>query len=102
MIYRKTMEEQDHTCPECRYHFRIGAADRIKTLVDPGSFEEMDAQISPKDTLNFTDKKSYKDRLAAEQKKTGTPDGLRAGRAFVKGRPVILAVMDFNFMAGSM
>ena len=48
MIYRKTMEEQQHTCPECRYHFRVSAAARIQTLVDPGSFEEMDADAAPK------------------------------------------------------
>ncbi|HUO09139.1 MAG TPA: acetyl-CoA carboxylase, carboxyltransferase subunit beta [Phycisphaerae bacterium] len=102
MIYRKTMEEQLHTCPECRYHFRLGAAARIQTLVDPGSFEEMDAGTAPKDVLKFVDKKSYAKRLQDEQKKSGAKDGLRAGRAFVKGRPVMLAVMDFTFMAGSM
>ena len=102
MLYRKTMEEQHHTCPECRYHFRVGAAARIKTLVDPGSFEEMDADAAPKDVLKFVDKKAYSKRLQDEQKKVGANDGLRAGRAFVKGRPVIVAVMDFSFMAGSM
>jgi acetyl-CoA carboxylase carboxyl transferase subunit beta len=102
MIYRKTMEEQEHTCPLCRYHFRVGAQARIEMLVDPGSFEEMDADLGPRDTLNFVDKKTYTQRLKDEQKKTGAKDGLRAGRAFVKGRPIMLAVMDFNFMAGSM
>ncbi|MGN6368809.1 MAG: acetyl-CoA carboxylase, carboxyltransferase subunit beta [Phycisphaerae bacterium] len=102
MIYRKTMEEQLHTCPECRYHFRTGAAARIQTLVDPGSFEEMDAQAAPKDVLKFNDKKPYAKRLQDEQKKTGAKDGLLAGRAFVKGRQIIVAVMDFSFMAGSM
>lgn len=102
MIYRKTMEEQQHTCPECRYHFRVGAAARVQTLVDPGSFEEMDADAAPKDVLKFVDKKTYAKRLQDEQKKVGAKDGLRAGRAFIKGRPVMLAVMDFSFMAGSM
>jgi acetyl-CoA carboxylase carboxyl transferase subunit beta len=71
-------------------------------LVDPGSFEEMDETIAPKDFLAFTDKKTYAKRLADEQKKTGTKDGLRAGRAFIKGRPVMVAIMNFDFMAGSM
>jgi acetyl-CoA carboxylase carboxyl transferase subunit beta len=102
MIYRKTMEEQKHTCPDCRHHFRVDAQQRIDMLVDPDSFEEMDYTIAPRDILHFTDKKSYAQRLTDEQKKTGANDGLRAGRAFVKGRPVILAVMDFAFMAGSM
>src|SRR6478672_9721771 len=66
MIYRKTMEEQDHTCPVCRHHFRVGAEERIQMLVDPGSFEEMDETIGPRDFLAFTDKKSYAKRLADE------------------------------------
>ena len=102
LIYRKTMEEQLHTCPDCRHHFRVSAQQRIDMLVDPGSFEEMDASVSPKDILKFNDKKSYAKRLSDEQRKTGAKDGLRSGRAFVKGRPVMLAVMDFTFMAGSM
>ncbi len=102
LIYRKTMEEQQHTCPECRYHFRVTAMQRVEMLVDPGSFEEMDADLAPRDILKFTDKKSYAKRLTEEQKKTGGKDGLRAGRTFVKGRPLVLAVMDFAFMAGSM
>lgn len=102
MIYRKKMEEQLHTCPDCHHHFRVNAQQRIDMLVDPGSFEEMDAHVGPRDILAFTDKKSYAKRLADEQNKTGHKDGLRAGRAFVKGRPVMLAIMDFAFMGGSM
>jgi acetyl-CoA carboxylase carboxyl transferase subunit beta len=102
MIYRKTMEEQKHTCPACRHHFRVNAQQRIDMLVDPGSFEEMDTDVGPRDVLRFTDKKAYEKRLSDEQKKTGNKDALRAGRAFVKGRPIMLAVMDFAFMGGSM
>jgi acetyl-CoA carboxylase carboxyl transferase subunit beta len=102
MIYRKTMEEQKHTCPDCRHHFRVNAQQRIDMLVDPGSFEEMDAEVGPRDILRFTDKKTYEKRLSDEQKKAHAKDALRAGRAFVKGRPVVLAIMDFAFMAGSM
>ena len=101
-IYRKSMEEALHTCPTCGHHFRMDARQRIETLVDPGSFEEMDALLAPGDPLKFVDKKNYAKRLADEQKKTGGKDGLKAGRAFVKGRPIMLAVMDFSFMAGSM
>jgi acetyl-CoA carboxylase carboxyl transferase subunit beta len=102
MLYRKKMEENCHACPECRHHFRVNAQQRIDMLVDPGSFEEMDETVGPRDLLGFTDKKTYAKRLADEKAKTGQNDGLRAGRAFVKGRPVMLAVMDFAFMGGSM
>ena len=47
LIYRKNMEEQLHTCPDCRHHFRANAQQRIDMLVDPGSFEEMDSGIRP-------------------------------------------------------
>lgn len=102
MLYRKTVEEHLHTCPDCGYHFRINAQQRIDALVDPGTFEEMDATLASRDPLKFADKKAYAQRLADERKKTGASDGLRSGRAFVKGRAIILAVMDFSFMGGSM
>jgi len=102
MLFRKVVEEALHVCPNCQYHFRISARTRIEQLVDPGSFEEMFADIEPADPLRFVDKKSYADRLRAEQKKTGNSDAVVCGKAFIKGRPVMLAVMDPTFMMGSM
>jgi acetyl-CoA carboxylase carboxyl transferase subunit beta len=102
MLFRKVVEEAMHVCPECQHHFRIGARIRIEQLVDPGSFEEMFTDIEPADPLKFTDKKAYKDRLVAEQKKTGNPDAVVCGKGFIKGRPIMLAVMDPTFMMGSM
>src|SRR4051795_907776 len=71
MLFRKVVEESLHVCPNCQYHFRISAALRIEQLVDPGSFEEMFADITPVDPLGFVDKKSYSQRLKDEQEKTG-------------------------------
>ena len=102
MLFRKVVEESQHVCPNCQYHFRISARARIEQLVDPGSFEEMFADIAPVDPLGFVDKKAYDDRLAAEQKKTGNPDAVVCGKGFIKGRPIMLAVMDPTFMMGSM
>lgn len=102
MLYRKTMEENLHTCPECDHHFRVSARQRIDMLVDPGTFEEMDANIVPTDPLQFNDKRPYKKRLEDSARKTGAPDAIRSGRAFIKGRPIMLAVMDFEFLGGSM
>jgi acetyl-CoA carboxylase carboxyl transferase subunit beta len=62
----------------------------------------MFADVRPADPIGFVDKKSYADRLAAEQKKSGNPDAVVCGRGFIKGRPVMLAVMDPTFMMGSM
>jgi acetyl-CoA carboxylase carboxyl transferase subunit beta len=102
MLFRKVVEEALNVCPKCDYHFRVGARKRIDQLVDPGSFEEMFDDIEPADPLKFTDKKAYKDRLAAEQKKTGKNDAVMCGKGFIKGRPIMLAVMDPEFMMGSM
>jgi acetyl-CoA carboxylase carboxyl transferase subunit beta len=102
MLFRKVVEEALNVCPECQYHFRLSARQRIEQLVDPGSFEEMFADIEPADPLKFQDKKSYKDRLKSEREKSGEPDAVVCGKAFIKGRPMMIAVMDPTFMMGSM
>jgi acetyl-CoA carboxylase carboxyl transferase subunit beta len=102
MLYRKVVEEALDVCPKCDYHFRISARKRLGHLVDPGSFEEMFTDIEPADPLRFVDKKAYKDRLKSEQLKTGNDDAVICGKAFIKGRPMMMAVMDPTFMMGSM
>jgi acetyl-CoA carboxylase carboxyl transferase subunit beta len=102
MLFRKVVEEALHVCPACDYHFRVSARDRVQQLVDPGSFEEMFQDVEPADPLKFVDKKAYKDRLVAEQTKTGNRDAVVCGKGFIKGRPIMLAVMDPTFMMGSM
>src|SRR5439155_8905623 len=102
MLFRKVVEEALDVYPNCQHHFRISAAKRIEQLVDPGSFEEMFADVEPADPLKFSDKKAYKDRLVAEQKKTGNADAVATGKGFIKGRPIMMAVMDPEFMMGSM
>jgi len=102
MLFSKIVEEALQVCPECNCHFRISARVRISQLVDQGSFEEMFADIRPTDPLKFVDKKSYAERLLSERAKSGEPDAVVCGKAFIKGRPMMLAVMDPTFMMGSM
>ena len=102
MLFRKVVEEALHVCPECQHHFRISARQRIEQLVDPGSFEEMFEDIEPTDPLKFVDKKSYKERLKSERETSGEKDAVVCGKGFIKGRPIMLAVMDPTFMMGSM
>jgi acetyl-CoA carboxylase carboxyl transferase subunit beta len=102
MLFRKVVEESLHVCPTCGYHFRISARTRVEQLVDPGSFEEMWHDIEPADPLRFSDKKAYKDRLRDEQEKTGNADAVLCGKGFIKGRPMMMAIMDPQFMMGSM
>jgi len=102
MIFTRAMEENLSVCPECDHHFRIGAQQRIKKLCDEGSFEQMLGDYMPVDSLKFTDSQSYKQRLRNLQKKTGLSDAVIMGKGFVKGRPIILVVLDPDFMMGSM
>ncbi|MFO0834609.1 MAG: acetyl-CoA carboxylase, carboxyltransferase subunit beta [Phycisphaerales bacterium] len=102
MVYRKHLEANLHVCPECSHHYRIGAAERVKQLADPDSFQPMFTELAPTDPLKFKDLKTYKDRLLAEQVKTGAIDAIKAGRCFIKGREAMLCTLDLTFMMGSM
>ena len=102
MLFRKVVEDALHVCPECSHHLRVSARIRISQLADEGTFEEMFKDVLPTDPLKFTDKKPYKDRLVAEQLKSGNTDAVVCGKVFIKGRPLALAVMDPTFMMGSM
>lgn len=102
IIYRKEIDRNLKICPKCNYHFRISARERIKLLVDEGSFVEMDAGLASNDPLSFKDKLSYKDRVEDNRRKSGLEEAALYGEATVEGHPVMLVVMDFAFMGGSM
>ncbi len=102
MLFKKVVDENLNVCPACQYHFRVGARTRVGQLCDEGTFEELYANIEPIDSLEFVDKKAYSDRIKAEQFKSKEKDALICGKGFIKGRPMVLAVMDPNFMMGSM
>ena len=102
IVYRKEVDRNNKVCPKCDYHFPISVMERIALLVDLGTFKEWDAQLAPKDPLEFHDTKSYKDRVTAQQEKTGRKDALMTGEGMIDGRRVVLCVFDFSFMGGSM
>ncbi len=102
MLFVKQVDENLNVCPMCGQHFRVNARRRIEQLVDESSFEEMLQNYKPVDALKFTDSTPYHKRLKAYQKKTGQSDAAVMGKAFVKGRMVVLCVLDPDFMMGSM
>jgi len=102
MVFRKTVEENLHVCPECNYHFRVGARERIGLLADTDSFEEYLPNLMSPDPLDFSDRKSYIERLADAQRQTRLYDAAVVGRAYIKGRPLVLGAMDAGFIMGSM
>lgn len=102
MIFKKVLEERLRVCPECGTHYRVDARTRVQQLVDVGTFEEFNESYVSTDPLNWTDSVPYRDRLANAQEKTGLVEAVVSGKAYIKGRPVILAVMDPFFVMGSM
>jgi acetyl-CoA carboxylase carboxyl transferase subunit beta len=102
IVYKKEIEKNLKICPKCNYHFRISAQERLKLLVDEGSFAEIDEGFTSADPLHFKDSISYKDRVKEYRKKTGLTEAAISGEAVIKGHPVSIVLMDFSFMGGSM
>lgn len=102
MVFRRSVEQNLHVCPECDHHFRVSGLDRAKQLCDPDSFEPMWESLHSEDPLRFADLKTYADRLKSERSKTGQQDAVTCGKGFIKGRGVMLACLDHKFMMGSM
>ncbi len=99
ILYRKTLESSFFICTRCGYHFRINPDKYIQILLDDGRIEELDAGLAAADPLEFPD---YPKKLKEAQEKTGRTEGLVYGRGAIGGCPVVLAVMDFGFIGGSM
>ena len=102
MVYKKTVEERMYVCPECNYHFRVFSRDRLKLLIDENSFEEMWGNMVPCDPLNFKDRITYPERVAAEQQKTGLKEAAIVGKGKINGKEVMIGITDSSFIMGSM
>ncbi|OQX75014.1 MAG: acetyl-CoA carboxylase carboxyl transferase subunit beta [Campylobacteraceae bacterium 4484_4] len=102
LMYYKEVENLFQVCPKCKFHMRIGQKERIRLLADEGTFVEKDADLVPVDPLKFVDKKSYKKRVAENEKKTGRKSSVVSGECTIGGIPVQLVVFDFSFMGGSL
>ncbi|MCA9239006.1 MAG: acetyl-CoA carboxylase carboxyl transferase subunit beta, partial [Planctomycetales bacterium] len=101
-IFRKEATERMNVCPMCGHHMYLGAADRVKYMLDEGTFEEWDAGIQPTDPLKFADKKPYAEKIVAEQKRTGLSDAAITGTGMIRARHVAFGVTDSAFIMGSM
>jgi acetyl-CoA carboxylase carboxyl transferase subunit beta len=101
-IYKKEAQRLLNVCPECDYHWYVSALDRVRQTLDEGTFEEWDADLVPGDPLQFSDKKSYPERIAAEQKRTGLREAALTGTGMIRARRVAFGVTDSAFIMGSM
>ncbi len=102
MLFNKQLARNMSVCPKCDHHFRIRARERIEMLVDKGSFEERDADVTSDDPLGFVDSRPYPQRVEAARVKSGSREAVICGSARIGREPVELAVMDFEFIGGSM
>jgi acetyl-CoA carboxylase carboxyl transferase subunit beta len=93
----------DKVCPRCNYHDRMGCRERVALITDTGSFKELNAQVGPNDPLKFKDSTgAYADKAKATVEKTGIGEAVLTGTAAIEKIPVVLAVMDFKFLGGSL
>src|SRR5205085_9041198 len=102
VVHEIELTENQRVCPHCDYHFPQSAKERIESLLDPGSFVEMDASLHSVDSLRFQGMATYKDRLKKYQESTGLIDAVLSGYGTLEGIRVAIAVMDFAFLAATM
>lgn len=102
VVYRKDLLANASVCSACGHHHRIDSEERLRLLMDPDSFVESDAGLSPTDPLTFKDRRTYSDRIRDSQQSTGMLDAVVCGIGKLEGFSLAVAVMDFRFMGGSM
>jgi acetyl-CoA carboxylase carboxyl transferase subunit beta len=102
MLFRKTVEQNFNVCPKCDSHMYLSAQNRIASVMDEGTFEEWDRDLTSVDPLGFNDKKSYPERIKSEQIRTGLRDAVVTGTGMIRARRVAFGVTDSAFIMGSM
>lgn len=102
ILYKQDILDNLYVCPDCGFHFRISAEERLDILFNDGKYELFDQNIFPLDPLEFEDTKKYADRLRENQEKTAHPDAVLSAIGTIGGMRVIVCSMDFAFMGGSM
>ncbi|MGC4746228.1 acetyl-CoA carboxylase carboxyltransferase subunit alpha [Micromonospora sp. DT201] len=102
LLYRKRLRRNLDVCPECGEHARLGAPERLRLLVDPGSLRLLPDQLPEADPIDFVDVLPYPHRLSAARASTGLAEAVVCAMATIGGHPAVLAVMDFRFLGGSL
>lgn len=100
-IWKADLEANQSVCPKCGRHFRISARARVEGLLEPG-FELVDLDLRSTDPLEFSDLKPYKARLQKARQETGLNDAILNALGMLGPHPVVLSVMEYAFIGGSM
>jgi acetyl-CoA carboxylase carboxyl transferase subunit beta len=101
-IWRKQAEQLLNVCPLCDAHWYVSAIERVRQVLDEGTFEEWDGELASVDPLGFVDTKPYPEKIAAEQKRTGLKEAALTGSGMIRARRVAFGVTDSAFIMGSM
>ncbi len=102
MVFTKELEKNLRVCPHCGHHMRATALERLEWTFDAGSFTRIELPKAPADPLTFRDQKRYPERLREARAKTGLEDAIVVAHGAIEGVRAVVAVMEFNFMGGSM
>lgn len=102
LVFKRRVRENNNICPNCGEYFFLTAPERIESLIDEGTFVDISEPIVAGDPLGFVDSKPYPERIEAVQERTGLPSAILVAAAEMGGIPVVMAVMDFRFVGGSM
>lgn len=101
--YKKFFKSRMNLCEQCGYHLKMSSSDRIELSIDSGTWDPMDEDMVSVDSIQFhSEEEPYKDRIDSYQRKTGLTEAVQTGTGQLKGIPVAVGVMDFQFMGGSM
>jgi acetyl-CoA carboxylase carboxyl transferase subunit beta len=102
-VFKEEWESNLKVCPKCNFHERIPSPERLAMLIDADTFKEFDIEVTTADPLKFVDGKgSYTDKAEDTKEKTGMNEAVITGRGNINGIPVVVAIMDFRFMGGSL
>ncbi len=101
-LLSKDIEANLQVCPKCGHHYRISARKRLEALLDGGSWQEFDADVTSVDFLEFKDAKSYQERIDTALAKGGSKDAVICVEGAIEELPVQVSCFDFSFMGGSM
>jgi acetyl-CoA carboxylase carboxyl transferase subunit beta len=102
VVPRPEFERNWNVCPKCGNHDALPIRRRFELVLDKGTFQELDAELTPQDPLGFSDSKKYRDRLKSTFKATGLRDAFISGVGAIGGQQVSLGSFAFEFMGGSM
>lgn len=102
LLYTRDLRGNQHVCPKCQYHFRIGALQRIEQIADSGTFVELDPNLVSADPLNWVDIDTYPRKQEENERKSGLKDAIVTGTCKIDGNATALGVMDFGYFGGSM